>query len=262
MSTLMYPQLGTGALSQYPIRKTRRARTVVNQAADGSTVRLADPAGETTEWRLEYAELSDDEAAALEGFFEAAEGSLNGFTFLDPAANLLAWTGDASEAVWQKDPQLTVAQGVADPAGGTGAWQLANGGAAAQVLAQTLEVPGQYTYCFSAYVRSAAPAAVTLRIGSVSAERIATDGWGRLAMAATGAAEATSLRFALEVPAGATVEIYGLQVEAQGGASVYRPSTHGGVYQDAHFRDDRFAVTRTGYNRNSCTVNIIHGNHL
>jgi len=64
MSMLVYPQLGTGAISQYPIKKTRRVRTVINEAADGSTVRLADPAEETTEWQLDYAEIGDEEAAA------------------------------------------------------------------------------------------------------------------------------------------------------------------------------------------------------
>ena len=57
---LAYPQLGSGALSQFPVQKDRRARTVVNRAADGSTIKLADPAGGGTEWLLTYAELSDD----------------------------------------------------------------------------------------------------------------------------------------------------------------------------------------------------------
>jgi hypothetical protein len=39
-------------------------------------------------------------------------------------------------------------------------------------------------------------------------------------------------------------------------------STAGGVYQNARFRDDELAVTTTGVNRHSCTVNIIHVNHL
>ena len=102
-----YPQLETGALTQFPIRKRRRARTVTNAAADGSSIKLADPAGEVTEWRLDYAELTDAEAAALQQFFEAAEGMLNGFTFLDPTANLLAWSGKLDEEVWERDPLLS-----------------------------------------------------------------------------------------------------------------------------------------------------------
>ena len=86
----VYPQLGSGALSQFPVRKIRRARTVVNQAADGSTIKLADPLGAVTEWDLTYTDLSDAEASALLAFYAAVEGTLTGFTFLDPAGNLLA----------------------------------------------------------------------------------------------------------------------------------------------------------------------------
>src|SRR3954468_15135877 len=105
---LVYPQLESGALSQFPVVKTRRTRTVINRASDGSTIRLADPAGEITEWLLVYKDLSDDEAGALRGFFDAAEGTLQGFTFLDPAGNLLAWSERLDDDVWQRDPLLTV----------------------------------------------------------------------------------------------------------------------------------------------------------
>src|ERR1039457_3738684 len=125
-----YPQLGSGALSQFPVQKTRRLRTVVNQAADGSTIKLADPAAEATEWLLTYADLSDAEAAALRAFFDSAEGTLNGFTFLDPAGNLLAWSDQLDNAMWQKDPLLSLTGGVADPLGGTLAWRLNNSGGA------------------------------------------------------------------------------------------------------------------------------------
>jgi hypothetical protein len=262
MSRLVYPQLGSGALSQYPLRKTRRARTLINEAADGTSVRLSDPAGETTEWQLEYAEISDEEAAALEELFGAAEGSLLGFTFLDPSANLLAWTDRLDDEVWQKDPLLTLSDGATDPRGGTRAWGVRNSGPAGQGIGQTLQVPGEYRYCFSIYARSATPATVRLKVGEESAERVVSSGWGRIVYAASGAAGSDSVRFGVEIPAGTAVELWGPQVEAQGGAGVYRASTRGGVYNDSHFRDDVFRVTRSGFNRNSCTVNIIHANHL
>ena len=97
-----YPQLGSGALSQFPVQKIRRTRTVVNQAADGSTIKLADPAGAITEWDLTYTDLSDEEASALLAFFVAVEGTLNGFTFLDPAGNLLAWSDDLTRPPGRK----------------------------------------------------------------------------------------------------------------------------------------------------------------
>ena len=112
---LVYPQLETGALAQFPVHKARRPRTVINRAPDGSTIRIPDPAAETTEWLLTYKDLSDEEATALRSFFDAAEGTLQGFTFLDPTGNLLAFSEQLDDDVWQRDPLLTINAGIADP---------------------------------------------------------------------------------------------------------------------------------------------------
>lgn len=259
---LTYPQLGTGALSQFPIRTERRARTVVNAASDGSSIKLADAAGAVTEWTLAYTGLSDAELAAVEQFFASAEGTLNGFTFLDPAANLLAWSGAPGEAAWDLDPQLSVASGIEDPAGGTEAWRLTNAGLAPQAISQTLAAPGGYLYCLSAYVRAATATTVTMLLGSSQAGRAVQSEWRRITFAGTGDPAAADIGFGLQIPAGGQVDVFGMQAEPQAGASAYKMSTAGGVYQNARFRDDELAVTTTGVNRHSCTVNIIHVNHL
>jgi hypothetical protein len=257
-----YPQLGSGALSQFPVQKTRRARTVVNRAADGSTIRLADPTAEVTEWMLTYTELSDDEAAALRAFFVAAEGTLNGFTFLDPAGNLLAWSDQLDNEVWQKDPLLSLTGGISDPGGGDAAWRLSNNGGAEQAAGQTLAAPGEYQYCMSCYVRAAAATSVRFTIGTQTARRPVTSDWTRVAWTAAGDAQAASVRFAIEIGAGDVVEVYGLQVEAQTAASGYKASTRGGVYENAHLGDDGLTITSTDANRHSCRIKIIHANHL
>lgn len=249
-------------MSQFPVQKTRRQRTVVNQAADGSTIKLADPLGAVTEWQLTYTDLSDTEAATLRGFFEACEGTLNEFTFLDPAGNLLAWSDDLSNAVWQIDPLLTAASGVADPVGGTLGWQLGNGGAAAQGISQTLEVPGGYVYSLSAYVLAATATSVGLAVGSQATQRAVSNQWTRISWTANGDAQATSVRFAIEIGAGDSVAVYGLQVEAQAAPSGYKASSAGGVYQGAHLGDDVLTMTSTDVNRNSCRVKITYANHL
>lgn len=259
---LVYPQLGTGALSQFPIRKERRTRTVVNSAADGRAIKLADPAAVTTAWQLEYEDISDSEAGALEAFFSAVEGSLNGFTFLDPTGNLLASSGQLDDPVWACGPLLSLASGAPDPAGGALAWRLTNSGAGPQAITQTLASPGDYVYCFSAYVRAQENAGVTALAGPGRKTQIATAGWSRIAFTGTGEAGAESVQFGLEIPAGATVDLYGPQAEPQAGASVYRASARGGVYTGARLRDDELAIASTGVNRHSCTVNIIHVNHL
>jgi len=257
-----YPQLESGALSQFPVQKKRRVRTVVNLAADGSMIKLADPAAEVTEWLLTYTDLSDAETAALRAFFKAAEGTLNAFTFLDPAGNLLAWSDQLDNAVWQTGPLLSLTPEIIDPRGGTRAWRLSNGGGAEQTIGQTLSSPGEYRYCLSAYVRAAAATDVRLMIGSEVARRAVTPEWTRIAWTASGDEQSSSVRFAIEIEAGNVVDVYGLQVEAQTAASGYKASTRGGVYEDAHLADDALTIARTDVNRHSCRVKIIHANHL
>jgi len=259
---LVYPQLGTGALSQFPVQKRRRLRTVVNTAADGSSVKLADPKGGYTEWSLAYAQLSDAEISALEQFFAATEGALNGFTFLDPTSNLLAWSDHLDNAVWVLGPALAVTGGGADPAGGTNAWHVSNPGGGAQDIVQTISAPAGYLYCVSAYVRSANPASVTILLGSQRANYTVSTNWTRIVLAAAGDPQADSISFGLEFPAGAAMDVYGMQAEPQAGASVYKPSTTGGVYENARLGDDVLTTTATGVNQHSCTVTIFYANHL
>jgi len=260
MST--YPQLLSGALSQFPIGKHRAPRTVVNAMADGSSVKLADVAGETIGWQLEYSNLSDAEINALELFFTTMEGSLNTFAFLDPAANLLAWSEDLTNSVWQAAPFLTVSGGIADPLGGSNAWQLANAGEGAQALTQTLNTPSTYTYCFSVYAFSSEPSTIRLLLGSGALEAAPGSRWSRYQIAGTGDAAGSSVQFGIELPAGAAVYVFGPQVEAQPAASAYKTGTTGGVYENARFGGDAFTLTSTDVNHHSATVNIFNANSL
>lgn len=259
---LIFPQLGSGALSQFPVQKRRRLRTVLNDAGDGRSIKLADPAGEFTEWSLAYAHLTDDEVSALQQLYTTAEGTLKGFTFVDPTSNLLAWSGQLSNSVWQPGPFLSVTQGIDDPSGGTNAWHLSNAGTGPQSILQTLSAPAGYLYCFSAYVRSSSISTVTMLLGSLRLSQLVHTGWSRIVFAARGDSEDESIAFGLEAPASGTLDVYGMQVEPQAGASVYKPTTAGGVYEDARLRDDVLTITTTGVNCHSCTVNIIHVNHL
>ena len=259
---LVYPQLASGALTQFPAQKRRNPRTVVNALADGRSIKLADPPGELTEWQLQYAGLSDQEASALEQFFESTEGSLGVFTFLDPTANLFAWSDHLDHSGWTKGPLLTVAGNVADPTGGANGWHLSNTGAGAQSLSQTLEAPGGYLYCLSLYAKSAtAGLTVTLLRGSARVDQMLGAEWKRLTFAGTGDALAQTIDFGIEVPAGGSLDVYGMQVEPQAAPSPYKPSTTGGVYANAWFRDDFLVVTATDVNRHSATVNI-HANRF
>jgi hypothetical protein len=225
-------------------------------------IKLADPAAEVTEWVLTYTDLNLEEAGALREFFHATEGTLNGFTFLDPVGNLLAWSDQLDNAAWQIDPLLSLTAEITDPRGAARAWRISNHGGAEQTVGQTLAAPGECQYCLSAYVRATAATSVRLLIGSQMTVRPVASGWTRIAWTASGDEQATSVRFAIEMKAGDVVDIYGLQVEAQTAASGYKASTRGGVYEDAHLADDVLTIVTTDVNRHSCTVKIIHANHL
>ena len=239
---LSYPQL-----AQFPIVKRARRRTVINRAPDGRSIKWTDPAGEVTEWELHYSELTDDETSTLQKFFLAAEGALQEFTFLDPTANLLAWSGNLEESTWLKGPLLIVSGG-----------QLTNTGGGAQRISQSIAGPPGYLYCFSAYISAAEPTAVTMFAGLETVDQVATAEWRRIRLTAT----VEDPTFGLEIPAGGCVDVHGLQVEAQAGASAEQASTRGGVYEGARLRDDTLAIETTGVNSHSCTVNIVHAIHI
>jgi hypothetical protein len=237
---LVYPQL-----NHFPLIKRRNARTVLNRMADGTSVRIIDPAGPVSEWRLEYAELTDDEVGTLEEFFTAAEGTLCSFTFVDPMANLL----DA--AAWFTGPLLSMT-------GGPDEWHVVNSGAGAQSITQTVPGPAGFLYTFSGSLRAQQHCTVTLMAGNKRAERAVSAMWEQFALTS----QTDDPTFGLELAAGGSLELKNVQVEAQAGASVYRAPIAGGVYVDARLRDDALEIVTAGPNRHMCTVNIIHANHL
>jgi hypothetical protein len=68
--------------------------------------------------------------------------------------------------------------------------------------------------------------------------------------------------FGLELPAGGSVNVIGMQVDAQAGPSAYRTTTVGGVYEGARFGDDTLEIVTTGLHRHACTVKVVYANHL
>src|SRR5665213_1781300 len=163
---LYYPQLTTGAVSQFPVTRSTKIRTVSNQLASGSTIRMEDTGAQKVQWRLQYSGLTDGERSSIESLFEASEGQLNTFTFLDPTDNLLMWSEDWTQAVWTADPLLQVTGGVQDPLGGSDAMQLTNTGQTAQQIVQSTSGPSSFRYCYSVYVRSAVPATIGLVVAA------------------------------------------------------------------------------------------------
>jgi hypothetical protein len=260
---IYFPQLSSGATGQFPISRQRLGRTVVNRSVQDYQVKLADPGATITDWRLSFEEMSDQELAALEALFQAVEGRLTPFTFLDPVDNLLAWSEQQSQAVWQADPLLTLTSGVADPLGGTSAYQVANPTAATLMLQQSINAPASLDYCLSLYARSDQSSQVGLVRGTATESQATGVQWTRLISAGRLQDTADSISFGIALNPGTTIDVFGLQAEAQTTASMYKQTAEtGGVYPNARFRDDTLTITTVGPSRHSCELDIVNVEYL
>jgi|HubBroStandDraft_4_1064222.scaffolds.fasta_scaffold63404_4 hypothetical protein len=260
---IYFPQLSSGATGQFPISRERLARTVVNQSLQNYQVKLADPGAAVTEWHLSFEEMSDQELAALEALFQAVEGRLTPFTFLDPADNLLAWSEQQSQPVWQADSLLVLTGGVADPLGGTNAYQVSNPTAATLMLQQSINAPASLAYCLSLYACSAQISRVWLVRGTETDAYAIGPPWTRLVSAGQLANTAESISFGIALDPGATMNVYGFQAEAQTAASLYKPTADtGGVYPNARFKGDTLTITTVGPSRHSCELDIVNVEYL
>jgi hypothetical protein len=258
---LYFPQLASGAVSQFPCRKHVQQRTLVNVLADGSEVKLFDPGACRVEWDIDLASLAQAEWDAVRELFAAAEGQLGTFTFLDPFGNLLSWSEEPGAAAWAKDGGLTLTGGGADPRGGTGATQIANSTGSPQSVAQTAAVPSWYRYCFSVWARSDAMGQATLFVsaGTESTRQNLPVGpaWRRLVLEAHLTAQQGTATFGVTIPGGATVDLFGFQAEAQVGASSYKATgAQNGVYANVSFLDDVLTMTSEAPAIYSCPVRI------
>lgn len=243
MGNLFYPQLASGAVSQYPIKKTGAVRTVKNILPDGSMILYRDPNGSQCFWDLSYADLGPADMQALQDHFNSCGGPLRAFTFIDPTENMLVWSSDLRLPPWQCGSSLQLNPGVSDPDGGLEGFSVTNLGQANSEISQTLIVPAGYQYCLSVYARSSVGSQLTLTRRGSSAEESSTftvdSTWKRLI--SSGRLEDSSVGFsaALSMGAGQQFELYGVQLEPQLAPSRYRrTSQSGGVYANVHWAVD------------------------
>ncbi len=243
---LVFPQLSTGAAALYPVTRTNSTRTVVNALSDGSTVVLADPDAIQTQWELRCTGLTAVEWNAVEALFQAVSGQLETFTFLDPAGNLLANSEEFGAAQWSNGPSIVLTGGVADPLGSTGATGVVNTGAVAEAVAQSLAVPGNFQYLFSVWARAAGTASITLVAtttgGNATGVFALSSQWKRFSLNVDLGQNTSSVTFAAQLDVSASVDLFGMQVEAQPGMSDYKKTGAGGVYANARFAEGRLTV--------------------
>lgn len=241
MADLFFPQLATGALVQYPVKRTKSLQTVSTQAEDGSVIAYFDPRGSRLTWQLEYSGITQAEADRLQNLFDACAGRFRAFTFIDPLANLL-------KSEWQ------IGTGV-DEAGGV----FTNIGNNAAEVWQTFSIPSGYAYCFSlpGDVAASIGAMLTLiRRGSVT-EELVTQPLRDGLLASSGALDDAGVGFtvAVRIQPGQRVDLSKAQLDAQPSPSMFR-KPQGGVYPSAHWAVDELVFTAMGPDLYSTTFSI------
>ena len=151
----VYPQLESGAMSQFPVGKTAGADGGESSGRRQQRSSWRTRQGEVTEWQ-----------SALRGSERRGVGRAGGILCRGGGhAERIHVPGSGGESAGVERrlersgvaarSALSLTGSVSDPLGGTLAWRLTNGGGADRALAQTLEAPGAYLYCLSAYVRAA-----------------------------------------------------------------------------------------------------------
>jgi hypothetical protein len=81
--------------------------------------------------------------------------------------------------------------------------------------------------------------------------------WARIVLSGNFSGTDDSVTFGIQLPPGGSVQIFGVQVEAQPGASGYKQTLDsGGVYPNARFLDDSLTIQADGPDQHSCQIGI------
>ena len=262
MNMLVFPQLATGAAALYPLRRRTERRTVINTTADGSSVVYADPDYAVRKWDLQANGLRGEEWDAVEALFDAVKGPLGTFTFLEPAGNLLAKSEEFSAAEWDNDPLIGTTAGIDDPFGGTRATRVLNSSSALAGVKQNLPVPGTFQYAMSVWARAVGAAGVTLAAmtagGSGSVDFALSSTWRRVSAPVDLSQATESVTFAALLGPGDSVDLFGMQVEAQPAASAYQKTgARGGVHSHARFASTVSSVRAHGTDVYDALIQIV-----
>ena len=255
---LVFPQFVTGASALYPVLKRRQQRTVANLLDNGARDVYADENAARIEWELHARGMTAAEWNSVESLFAQVSGMWQSFTFLDPTGNLLAQSEDLTAGVWTPGALVSVTAAVADPLGTNRASTVVNGSSVDAGIGQTLAVPGNFIYCLSAWVRSAAGTNVTLSAGSSTRTAATTPVWSRAILTSSpGSASVSSVAFGIQIPAAGSLDVFGLQVEEQLAPSDYKITGAGGVYPEARFGSDELLVRAQGTDVYDAIIRIV-----
>lgn len=254
----VFPELSSGAAAQFPWRRTIGYRSVRNRFPAGEEIDYGDVLFESRRWELPLADLEDAEWQAIRDLFEETQGRRLPFTFVEPGANLLAWSESLDQDAWVQGVGVTVGGGQSDPVGGSAAANLSGGGS--WTVSQTIAAPASRAFVASAWLKCNGSGTLGLADGAGHAKQLQIDGdntWRLYQLPWRQASSAEQIIFEISGSGGATISAYGLQVEPQLGRSSYkRTKQQAGVYANAFFDQDSLEQSLTAPNQNSGTVRI------
>jgi hypothetical protein len=252
-----FPQIGAGSVAQFPVTRSRQWRAITNSLESGGRIMLPDTTAGQIQWKLSYRELQDLEVQSLSDLFTASQGEFGAFTFIDPLANLLGWSENLAQSAWQAG-LLTSSAGMADPLGTARASAITNSSPGTQSLQQTLGLAGNYVTCFSVYVRSDSAGAVTLLRDNTRVQVSLSPVWKRVYVSGVGATGVVQSTFSITLSPGQTIDVFGLQVEAQPYPSAYKQTTAAlGIYEETYFGEDELKITSTSPGLSSCEISLV-----
>jgi hypothetical protein len=257
-----FPQLSTGNSLQYPLKKNQVCRTVTITSEDGRNSKYADNGWRSIQWELQFTELTREEWASLSNHFATAEGKLNTFPFSDGSDNLLKWSEMLSNNVWTVDPLLHSTEGIADPIGGMHGLRVQNAGTTWQGFSQRLPVPAAFTHCFSVYARSDGSTHLRISLSGNAQQtqrEFALDTeWRRYVVTGSFSGTDELVTFGMQIDGSNPVDIYGMQVEPQTGASRYkRTLALNGVHPNTRYDQDELKLTSNRPDEYSTTIRLI-----
>lgn len=222
-----------------PLTREARFTTRLNRAPDFTEVRTGDQLTPLFRWNLQLGPLSDAEFAAIQSFHAACNGAYQSFVFLDPLDNLLQWSEDFSQAVWQKsNPSgIAITSGVGDPFGGSTAQTIANTSGAVNALSQSIGAnPQGITFTGSVWLIGAATLHLTDGASQTFSATVAAGAWTRYSLTGAFAGSGSQIVFAADIAAGASVSLFGAQLVATAGRGSYtRTTTVSGFHPNCAF---------------------------
>ena len=253
---LLYPQLLSGAVAQYPLRISREMANAFNLQEDGTRYLEVTTNPSTLRWQLTYKHLQRQEIDALETFFEATRGPLLTFIFLDPTGNLLNCSEDLSQPFWERSPQLAVSQIIGDL---STSFELASTGGGVAVLSQIVPCPSKALLCFSLYARANQATQMTLAVWDTSnrTQKIFSVGadWKQYFVSQIGSGQDAEKTLEVSLNGASPIQVSRISLNAQPApASYVKTSQRSGIKPQTRFDQDTLLVTALGDDAFSCSV--------